>query len=328
MKFKLPTLTRRKLLSMVALASLTIGGSALSAASANAATVAVYKLVTIDLVDEALAGFETALQAAYPDVTFEVFDAQGQANLYPTIARQIVRDDFDLIAVIGTPAVLATVDAAVEAGSDVPVVFIAMGDPVGAGIANSLEEPGQQATGTTDWTPPDQTLASVLHVLPDAQNIGTIWDPSNQNGKVFHDALAAAVEAAGLHFVDLSIASAGEVFLAAQSMSGRVDAIILGPDAAVIQGLDAIGGVALEDKIPLFVTSGDASTPGVLMTFGVDYGELGAIAGRQAAQILQGTPVGTIPIVGPAGVTNQANEETATEIGVVIPADMLGAPTE
>ena len=155
MKFKVPTLSRRKLLPMAAAVAIA-GATALPATSANAATVAIYKLVTIDLVDTAMDGFETALQDAYPDVTFEVFDAQGQANLYPTIARQIVRDDFDLIAVIGTPAVLATVDAAVQAGSDVPIVFIAMGDPIGAGIANSLEEPGQQATGTTDWTPPDQ----------------------------------------------------------------------------------------------------------------------------------------------------------------------------
>ena len=96
----------------------------------------------------------------------------------------------------------------------------------------------------------------------------------------------------------------------------------------MIQGIDAIGGVALEDKIPLFLTSGDINTPGVLMTFGVDYGELGAIAGGQAAEILQGTAVGTIPIVGPAGVTTLANEETATEIGVVIPADMMGDASE
>lgn len=327
MRLIVPTLSRRRLLTTAAALTL-IGGTALPATSAFAADVAIYKLVTIDLVDEAIDGFMSALEGDYADVEFEIFDAQGQANLYPTIARQIIRDEFDLVAVIGTPVVLATVDAAIQAGSEVPIVFIAMGDPVGAGIADSLEVPGQQTTGTTDWVPPSETVASVLEVLPDISTIGTIWDPSNQNAIVFHDALEAAVADHEFDFVDVTIASAGEVFVAAQSLSGRVDAIILGPDAAVIQGLPAIGGIALEDEIPLFITSGDAATPGVLMTFGVDYGELGEIAGHQAAEVLSGTPIGTIPIVGPSGVTAVGNAETAAELGIEIPEEMMGAPAE
>lgn len=120
-------------------AAVTLVGGLFSATVANAAEVAVFKIVSIQLVDDAIKGFETALKSKVPDVTFKEYDAQGQANLFPTIARQIVRDDKPaLIAVIGTPVVLATVQAAKQGKSDVPIVFIAMGDPVGAGIADSM----------------------------------------------------------------------------------------------------------------------------------------------------------------------------------------------
>lgn len=288
-----------------------------AAQQAKAADVAVFKLVSIELIEDAVNGFTEVVEGSIDGVSVTVHDAQGQANLFPTIARQIIRDEPDLVAVIGTPAVLATVQAAEQAGSDVPIIFIAMGDPVGAGIADSLENPGKQSSGTVDWIPPGETLASVLDALPQATRIGTVWDPSNQNGRVFHDALAEAVaEGDDLEFVDVSIASPGEVFVAGRSLAGRVDAIVIGPDSAIIQGLPALGGVALEANIPLIITAGDHTTPGVLMGLGVDYGELGRVAGEIAAEVLNGADVATVPIVGPSGVTVSLNEETLAALGI------------
>lgn len=314
----LKSLLRPRTAFAVALASALFG----TAHANEAPDIAIYQIVEIDLVSQAVDGFRTALTDAIPGATISLSDAQGQANLFPTIARQVVRDAPDLIAVIGTPIVIATVEAARRAGSNVPIVFIAMGDPVGAGIAASKAAPGGQATGTTDWIEPADSLDIVLRALPNAKRIGTVWDPSNQNGKVFHDALAEAVAARDLAFVDVSIAAAGEVFLAARSLAGRVDAVLLGPDATVIQGLPAIGGIALEENIPLVVTAGDPQTPGVLMGLGVDYGALGVLAGQIAAKIVAGEDPGEIPIVGMEDFAVTFNEATAVAIGVSLPADL------
>lgn len=298
-------------------ATLVAGAAAFLSHSSHAAEVAVFKIVSIELVETAVAGFTEALEGASEGVSLALHDAQGQANLFPTIARQIVRDEPDLIAVIGTPAVLATVQAAEQAGSDVPIIFIAMGDPVGAGIAESLDRPGKQSSGSTDWIPPAETLAAVLAALPEATRIGTIWDPSNQNGRVFHDALAEAVGQSGdLEFVDVSIASPGEVFMAGRSLADRVDAIIIGPDSAIIQGLPALGGVAIEAGIPLIITAGDHTTPGVLMGLGVDYRELGRVAGEIAAEVINGADVSAMPIIGPTGITVSLNDETLATLGI------------
>lgn len=307
-----------------AVAGLVAGGALAFPGTAMAQEIALYKIVDLSLITEALDGFKAAVLAAKPDATFKEYDAQGQANLFPTIARQIVRDAPDLVAVIGTPVVLATVQQVQHAGSDLPVIFIAMGDPVGAGIAESLDAPGGTATGTTDWVPPEATLATLRAALPELEKIGTIWDPANQNGKVFHDELAGAVESAGLDLVDVSIGSPGEVFMASQSLSGRADVIVIGPDSAIIQGLPAVGSAALKSKTPLIITAGDLETPGVLMSLGVKYSELGSLAGDMAVAVLDGTAPGTIPIIGPKGVTVSINGETKTALGLEITDDFSG----
>lgn len=286
---------------------------------ALAIDIAIYKIMTMELIDDATNAFADEIKAKFPDANITFYDAQGQANLFPTIARQIVRSEPDLIGVFGTSIVLATVQAAQQADSDVPIIFIATGDPVGAGIADSIEAPGQQSSGTTDWIPPKQTVETLLAALPEVRTIGTIWDSSNQNGKIFHDALVVAAGEAGLQMVDVSVGQSGEVFLAAKSLVGRVDAIVLGPDSTVVQSMPAIGGVALENKIPLFVTVGDM-VPGVLMTLGVQYGQLGQASGEIAVKVLEGTPVGQVPIVGPAGVTPTVNPETVVALGITLPA--------
>ena len=310
-----------------AVAGLVAGGALAFPGGTLAQEIALYKIVDLSLITEALDGFKAAVLAARPEATFTEYDAQGQANLFPTIARQIVRDAPDLVAVIGTPVVLAMVQEVQQAGTDLPVIFVAMGDPVGAGIAESLEAPGGPATGTIDWVPPEATLATMLEALPEVSKIGTIWDPANQNGKVFHDALAGAVEGAGLELVDVSIGSPGEVFMASQSLSGRADVIVIGPDAAIIQGLPAVGSAALRSKTPLIITAGDVETPGVLMSLGVKYGELGSLAGEMAVAVLDGTAPGRIPIVGPEGVTVSINDETRTALGLDF-ADDLGAVSQ
>lgn len=168
-------------------------------------------------------------------------------------------------------------------------------------------------------------MSTVLEAVPTAKTIGNIWDPSNQNGKVFHDALATAVAAKGLKMADVSIGSPGEVFTAARSLAGRADVIVIGPDSAIIQGLPAIGGIALKNKIPLIITAGDSTVPGVLMSLGVDYAKLGAQAGDKAADVLGGTKVGDVPITGPKGVTVTLNKKTLADIGLALPADFPGA---
>lgn len=292
-----------------------------STGNGNSKQVAIFQMSDLDLLTLITDNFKKGLeeQGYGPDkVTFKTYDAQGQSNLIPTIARQIVESHPDLIFAVGTPAVIAVA----KESSTIPIVFGAMGDPVGSGVAESLEHPGKNATGTTDWIPPSKTLDVVLQILPNAKRIGTIYDPSNQNGQVFHDDLQKAVAQKGLQFVDASIANAGEVQNAARSLSGRVDCIIIGPDAQVVDGNPAIAAVALRGKIPYFSTTGDPEVDGQLMTLGVDYSTLGRMSGEDAAAILGGQKPGDRPVRGMDHFTMEINPTTQQRLGITLPTQL------
>ena len=296
------------------------------AASGEVKRIAVFQLADLDLLTQITDAFKAGLaENGYGAgrVEFETYSAQGQSNLVPTVARQVVDSDPDLIFVVGTPAVLAVA----QETNSIPVVFGAMGDPVGAGVAENLEQPGGNATGTTDWIPPSATLDVVLQVMPDAKRIGTIYDPSNQNGEVFRNALSDAAEAKGLDFVDVSISNSGEVQNAVRSMAGRVDAIIVGPDAQVIEGNPAIASVALEEGIAYFSTVGRPEVPGQLMTLGVDYATLGRMAGEDAAHILDGQDPGQLPIRGMDQFSMEVNQETLSALGITLPDAIASSAT-
>lgn len=285
--------------------------------------VAVFEVAQADVVTtlrEAFTG-ELTRQFGADGVEFDVKNANGEASLIQSIARDLSRSDADLIAVIGTPAVIAMA----QADSTHPIIAIAMGDPVGAKVAESLEAPGGNVTGTIDYIDPGQLLDQLAEVSPAPQRIGTIYDPSNENSQVWIAALSEDIASReGLSLVETTVASSSDVQSAARSLIGRVDTILIGPDQAVATGMPAVGTVAYDNRIPLYITSGDASVHGVLATLGPDYSELGVDAGEVAAKVLRGADPATTPFGLPGELEWDVNEDTLAHLGITLPPAASG----
>ena len=103
--------------------------------------------------------------------------------------------------------------------------------------------------------------------------------------------------------------------------------ILIGPDAAVVAGLDAVAGAAVAESVPLYVVGGDITTPGVLGSIGPDYAELGTTAGLAAVEVLLGADPGTVPFATPDGVELQFNGATVEQLGLDVPAEVLEEAT-
>nr|MDT0667757.1 ABC transporter substrate binding protein [Micromonospora sp. DSM 115978] len=130
-------------------------------------------------------------------------NANGDPTLIQSIARDLSRSDADLIAVIGTPAVIAMA----QADSTHPIIAVAMGDPVGGQVADSLDAPGRNVTGTIDYIDPAQLLDQLADVSPAPARIGTIFDPSNENREVWISALREdVVSRDGVSLVEATVA--------------------------------------------------------------------------------------------------------------------------
>ncbi len=318
-------MTRRTLTAGVALAAsaMVLAGCAGDAADSGTAgsdtiTVGVLSMAQVQLLDDVIAAFEESVQSELgPDVqvTFDVQNANGDQSLITSIARSFAGSDYDAFAVVGTPAVVALATQV----TDRPIFALAMGDPVGAGVAQSLEEPGGNVTGSIDYVDPALLVADLRLLHPDLSTIGTVYDPSNQNMQIWVAALKDAAASAGLEVSEATIAGSAEVAQAARSLVGRSDVTLIGPDGTVIAGIDAVGAAMSGAAIPLYVVGGDVTVPGVVGSLGPDYPTLGASAGVGAAQVLAGADPGTVPFALPGEVEIVMNAEYAAALGITVP---------
>jgi putative ABC transport system substrate-binding protein len=288
--------------------------------------VGVLQMAEAEILDDIVGAFEQRLsdELAPATVNFERRNAQGDQSLIASLARDFAGSDADAFAVIGTPAVLALAQQI----TDRPIFAIGMGDPVGAGVADSLEAPGGNVTGSIDYVEPAIVLGELLKTSPVPRRLGTVYDPSNQAMQVWAADLTAAVEAAGdLELVEATISGPGDIPTAARSLDGRVDAILIGPDATVVGGMEAVGAAAASSGVPLYVAGGDTSTPGILASIGPDYPRVGELAADAAATVLEGTPPGEVPFGEPSGVLLQINQATMEALGVTFPPEVLDGAT-
>jgi putative ABC transport system substrate-binding protein len=285
----------------------------------------VLSIAQADVLDDVVTEFETAVAdgLAPTEVTFDEQNANGDQSLIASIARDFAASDHDAFAVIGTPAVIAVAQQI----TDRPVFALAMGDPVGAGVAESLEAPGTNVTGSIDYVEPALLVEQITSIHPDLASLGTVYDPSNQNMQVFIADLEQALQGADIDLVEATITGTADVAQASRSLLGRSDVILIGPDAAVAAGLDAVAGAAVADSVPLYAVGGDITIPGVLASIGPDYKELGTTAGLAAVEVLLGADRGTVPFATPDGVELAFNSDTVEQLGLELPDELLGQAT-
>lgn len=322
------------LLAVLAAALVALGGCGSSSSDGDDATAAtaasasgplhveLLQIAEADVLDKTVAAFEHTLRErlAPRAVEVDVKNAQGDGSLIQSISRELVSSDADMLAVIGTPAVISVAKAETRR----PVIAIAMGDPVGAKVARSLDQPGTNVTGSVDFVAPALVLDELLKVSPRPRVLGTIYDPGNQNSDVWVKALRAAVaDRPGLRLEEVTIAGPGDIAAAARSLAQRADAIVVGTDATVVAGMPAVASAALAERVPLYVVGGDPTVRGVFATLGPDYPTLGARTGALAARIADGADPATTPYVRPGGVEWAINPGTRDALGLTVPREIL-----
>jgi len=155
----------------------------------------------------------------------------------PTIARKYVGDGPTVIVPISTPSA----QAVVAATKDIPVVFTAVTDPVGAELVKDAAMPGGNVTGVSDLSPLADHLALIKEITPDAKTIGVIFKPGEANSVTLIEKLKELAGPAGYEVVEASATKTADVQQAARSLVGKVDVIYVPTDNTVVSALEAAG---------------------------------------------------------------------------------------
>lgn len=251
-------------------------------------------------------------------------DAQADMTIAQSIAQQFAQDEPDLILAIATP----TAQAMANATKDIPILITAVTDPVAAQLAESLERPGGNVTGTSDYVSIAAQLELLRQIMPDAQNIGLIYNSGEQNSIVQAEEVKKYAADKGLTVIEATPTNSSEVLQAAQSLVGKVDAIYVPTDNTVVSALEAVVKVSYENQIPMFPGEGDSVVRGGVATAGVDYYKLGRQTGEQALKILAGADPAGIPIETQKELGVIVNLDAAKKVGIEIPQSILDQAVE
>lgn len=238
-------------------------------------------------------GFEAALTSAGfkegINVSYLRHNAQGSLERARTIAQTLVRERVDLIHSIATP----TTQAAVQATRSIPIVFSSITDPLGAGSGRG-QASGTNVTGVSDLWPVVLQMQTYAKMVPHAKQWGTIYNPAEVNSVTHTTAMRAAAQQLGLELVEVHVGHSSDVGAAAASLVGKVQALTITSDNTTVANFETLVAVANQHKIPLFAGDVDSVARGAVAAYGLDYFLVGYAAGKKAALVLKGAPVGSI----------------------------------
>ena len=298
-----------------------------SAATAEASSGDGYKIAIVQQMDHSsLDEIRTAIEAELDakaaeegfTYTYDYQNAQGDTATIANICQKFVADDVDVIVAIATQAAQGAATA-VE-GTDIPVIFSAVTDPVAAGLVENTEAPEGNITGTSDAIPVSKIFDLAAELTPDVQSFGLIYNTSEINSVSVIEETKAYLDEKGISYVENAVTATGEVQTAAQNLLNQCDAVFAPIDNTVASAMPILAEEAINAKKPVYVAADSMVADGGLATVGVNYTNLGTQTGDMVAKVLTGTSVSEIPVEVLKDNAVVVNEETAEAIGVDVSA--------
>ena len=249
-------------------------------------------------------------------------NSEGDMSLVASIAQQFVTDGVDIIISIATPNSQAAISAA--KGTEIPVVFTAVTDPVGSEMVSNWEShPNENVTGVSDMIVVSDDLDLIADIVPGLKKVGTLYNAGESNSVFLVEKLKEAADARGIEVVEKAVSTSADVLTAAQSLVGQVDAIWIGTDNTVVTAFEALVKVCEDNDIPLFPADEDSIVRGGIAAYSFDYYDIGYQTGETVAKILAGTPASDIPVEKGKIISLSVNTAAAERMGITIPQAII-----
>jgi len=291
----------------------------------------VYRIGMLEVVPAALnatnlaafrQGFRELGYVEGQNVVIEYRSADGRAERFPDLARELVRLKVDLIVTRGTPAALA----AKHATATIPIVMAASGDPVGTGIAASLAHPGGNVTGLSAVATEIQgKLLQVLRELvPQIARVAFLFNMSNPVAQTQWKEAEPAARLVRLQPQLLDVRTP-------RDLEPALDAAVRQHSGAVIVSIDAltqanarqiVEAVATR-RLPAISREREFVDAGGLMSYGIPYADSDRRATVYVDKIFRGAKPADLPIEQPTRFELVINIKTAKTLGLTVPPSLL-----
>jgi putative ABC transport system substrate-binding protein len=253
--------------------------------------------------------------------------ADGNYQRFPALIAELLAANVDVIVTAGTPAALAVKNAM----TTVPLVMVAVGDPVGTGLIASLSRPGGTMTGLSSIAPDleGKRLELLREVAPRLSRVALFWNPLNP----FHDvSLKQARAAAQTLRIELQLLAVrvpqdlDQAFAAI--VKDKPDALLLLADRVFLHNRARMMEFAAKHRLPNINAYRELVEVGGLMSYGPSYEYMHKRAALFVDKILKGANPGELPVEQPTKFTLIVNLKAAKALGLELPPTLLARADE
>jgi putative ABC transport system substrate-binding protein len=252
--------------------------------------------------------------------------AQGSRELADKIAAEFVRRKVDIIVTAATPPTTA----AKQATSMIPIVFAAVGDPVGTGLVASLARPGGNLTGLSlqQTDAAGKRLELLREAIPGIRRLAIMANSGNLSALLDMREAQAAAQTAGLEAVATEIRDPEDIVPAINALRSRAEALYVCNDPLAATNRDRISAAAMAVRLPTMFGGREFVEVGGLMSFGPNFPNLFRHAADYVDKILRGAKPSDLPVEQPTKFELVINLKTAKALGLTVPPTLLARTDE
>jgi putative ABC transport system substrate-binding protein len=261
------------------------------------------------------------------NVVVEVSWYRGNFDMAQAAAKDFTERRMDVIVVNGTPGM----DALRAIGSSLPIVFVVVSNPVGAGYVTNLSRPGANVTGFSTFEPEivGKWLQLLKQAAPDLKNVSMMIDPKFTAFNALWEATRSFAPTQGVTAHPAFASSLPEIEKALEAISRQENpALIVSPSPVNTVNRLRIIALTNQMRIPTMYPFRFYVQDGALMAYGFNAADQFRRAGTYAGRILKGEKAGDLPVQGPSLFEFGINLKTAKAIGLSIPQSLLIAADE
>jgi putative tryptophan/tyrosine transport system substrate-binding protein len=252
---------------------------------------------------------------------------EGNPDRFQPLAKELVATQPDLI-IAQTPLVVAAVR---QETSVIPIVFLDVSDPIGAGFIANLARPGGNLTGLVTFEAGivGKWLAMLKEIDPALARVALVGNRKTTAFDYFLRAATAAAPSVGVELIPEQVVTASDIERVVESFAGMPrSGLVFPPDTTTVLHRDLVIALAAKHHIPAVYAFRFFVTAGGLLSYSIDF----VFAYRQAAsyvdRILRGSKPADLPVQAPTKFQTVVNLKTAKALGLTVPPGLLVAADE
>jgi len=261
------------------------------------------------------------------NLSIEARWADGQTERLPFLLAEVLGRELDVLVTYGTPAAIA----AKNSTSTIPIVGVAMGEPLRTGLATSLAQPGGNLTGTSvGWAQGigGKWLELLRETVPRLSHVSVIGDPDNPIARDLAKELGSLAPTRRMKLTFIDVREPNGLDGAFQQAGRKAQAVIVLPAPFISAHRGRVTALAAKHRLPTIYYLRDYVDAGGLMAYTPDLNLQFRRAADYVEKILKGARPGDLPIEQPTQWTLIINLKTAKALGLTIPQSILAIADE